>query len=326
MIGEEIMKKDPSTNLVVYLAGGGNGRSKDKGLCEPVLHNIFNQNACTMRPAACAAIVRHEMGHSFGMKHEWTGSSGPCGPRGTVMRDNKRPEWSVCEENQFRDMYTKRHAKWCMEEYPTACTAMEKKATSEKPLQIEEMTGLVRGLSDAVTLHDWKLAKKIIIDFINKGEDVNTADGSGRTHLYWAADLGYKDLVTQLIDLGADVNLADKRKYTPLHRAIIKGHRDIAGLLINNSADVDARNKWGWSPLHEAASHGHKKVSSLLIHKGADIDANNNDKESPLHLAARKGRKDVTTLLLENDADVHHADKRKYTPLHRAAIRGMARL
>merc|ERR1711963_593609 len=178
------------------------------------------------------------------MSHEWSSDSGPCGRRGTVMRDNKRPEWSVCEVNQFRQLYTRRHEKWCMEEYPTACTAMEKNATSEKTLQIKERTGFVRGLSDAVALRDWKLAKQ----FISRGEDVNSADGSGRTQLYWAAYLGDKDLVTQLIDLGADVNLADKYKYTPLHRAAIEGHRDIAALLIDNSADVDTRDKWGYSP------------------------------------------------------------------------------
>ena len=152
-------------------------------------------------------------------------------------------------------------------------------------------------LEGAVALRDWNLARKFIRDFIDKGEDVNTADGSGRTHLYWAADLGYKDLVTQLINLGADVNLADKRKYTPLHRAAIKGHRDIAALLIDNSADVDSRDEWGYSPLHLAARDGHKKVAFLLIRRGADIEAKTDGGESPLDVAVRNGRDNVAALL-----------------------------
>ena len=94
-----------------------------------------------------------------------------------------------------------------MDEYPTACTAMESNATSEKTFQIEERTGFVRGLKEAILdLHDMNLARK----FIQDGEDVNAADGSGRTTLYWVADRGHKEkIATFLINLGADVNLAD---------------------------------------------------------------------------------------------------------------------
>ena len=50
---------------------------------------------------------------------------------------------------------------------------------------------------------------------LENGADVNHADGSGKTHLYWKVDLGNIVLARQLIENGADVNNYPRAGYGP---------------------------------------------------------------------------------------------------------------
>ena len=51
---------------------------------------------------------------------------------------------------------------------------------------------------------------------LEKGADVNYANGDGRTSLMRASKRGYEEIVKLLIDNGADVRLRDNKNKTPL--------------------------------------------------------------------------------------------------------------
>ena len=51
--------------------------------------------------------------------------------------------------------------------------------------------------------------KEIIKILVNAGEDVNVKDGSGRTPVFCAAEVGSPEAVLALLDLGADAKILD---------------------------------------------------------------------------------------------------------------------
>ena len=65
---------------------------------------------------------------------------------------------------------------------------------------------------------------------------VNSADESGHTALYWAADRGHASVITCLIKHGADLNVQGEDGQTALHCAIVCEYEDVVGLLLDAGA------------------------------------------------------------------------------------------
>ena len=58
---------------------------------------------------------------------------------------------------------------------------------------------------------------------LDRGVDVDGADGQGRTALYYASGYGQTAAATLLLDRGADVERAQREGVTPLYvRAVLK--------------------------------------------------------------------------------------------------------
>ena len=89
-----------------------------------------------------------------------------------------------------------------------------------------------------------------------------------------AARDGDAERVRSLLDRGAEVNLAQGDGMTPLHWAAERGHASVADLLISASADVEAKTRIGsYTPLHLASRGGHSGVVQRLLEAGADARA-----------------------------------------------------
>ncbi len=121
-----------------------------------------------------------------------------------------------------------------------------------------------------------------------------------------AAREGDAARVRSQLDRGAEVNLAQGDGMTPLHWAAERGHASVVDLLISASADVEAKTRIGsYTPLHLASRGAHSGVVQRLLEAGADAGAaTTNSGVTPLHLAAGAiNGEDAVAALLEQGAD-----------------------
>ena len=86
------------------------------------------------------------------------------------------------------------------------------------------------------------------------GNIVQQRDEHGRTLLYMASKSGFYDTCNLLLQKGADVNEAQGDGSTPLHGAAYFGHELVVGLLLQHGAKSDIRNQWGNTAVDESAT------------------------------------------------------------------------
>ncbi|XP_068149790.1 protein phosphatase 1 regulatory subunit 12B isoform X11 [Drosophila tropicalis] len=192
-----------------------------------------------------------------------------------------------------------------------------------------------------------------------------------------------KDEVIQLLEQGADINTANVDGLTALHQACIDDNLDMVEFLVEHGADINRQDNEGWTPLHATASCGFVSIARYLVENGAEVAAVNSDGDlaldlaidvqhlgmidymekvvqelnidveqarkaeelamlsdakkwlrsdaaevdrphpktgaTPLHVAAAKGYKNVLSLLLAGRGNVDRQDNDGWTPLHAAA-------
>ncbi|XP_060659972.1 protein phosphatase 1 regulatory subunit 12A isoform X3 [Drosophila nasuta] len=96
---------------------------------------------------------------------------------------------------------------------------------------------------------------------------------------------GDKDDVLQLIDDGADINTANVDGLTALHQACIDDKLDMVEFLVTHGADINRQDNEGWTPLHATASCGFVSIAQYLVEHNADVAAVNSDGDLALDLA-----------------------------------------
>jgi hypothetical protein len=147
----------------------------------------------------------------------------------------------------------------------------------------------------------------------------------GYLALQWAALNNRVAAATVLLERGADVNGADGQGQTALHWAAVRGAVPAAELLLRSGARMDRADSRGYTPAHVAAQYGHTPVLyHFAVRWACDMEALDGDGRSALHWTAYKGFPDALRLLLFLDADPLRADREGCTPLHWAAIKGNA--
>lgn len=129
------------------------------------------------------------------------------------------------------------------------------------------------------------------------------------------------ELFHLLLNRGADVNLADGNGTTALMGVSSVGEVRAAKLLISKGAKINARNNEGRTALMQAASSDVETVK-FLVSKGAVINAKDNDGVTALMLAAYSTREggsytssDIVRYLLSKNVRVDAADKNGNTAL-----------
>jgi len=143
--------------------------------------------------------------------------------------------------------------------------------------------------------------------------------------LQWAALNNRVAAATLLLERGADVNGADGQGQTALHWAAVRGAVPVSELLLRAGARLDRADSRGYTPCHVAAQYGHAPVLfHYAVRWDANLDVLDGDGRTPLHWAAYKGFADALRLLLMLDGESLRADSEGCTPLHWAAIKGNA--
>jgi ankyrin repeat protein len=79
-----------------------------------------------------------------------------------------------------------------------------------------------------------------LLEFVDHGLPVDSADPDGNTLLMLAAYHGHADTAGALVERGADVDLRNNRDQSPVAGALFKGEPDVVRVLVAAGADLDA--------------------------------------------------------------------------------------
>ncbi len=139
---------------------------------------------------------------------------------------------------------------------------------------------------------------------LDRGADVNAAQGDGMTGLHWAAKYGNAEMAAMLIGAGANPEAVTRLgEHTPLHVASTAGHASVVSVLVEAGADANASTTTGATPLHFAAASGSGEAVEVLLARGAEPDAREPQwGQTPLMFAAAADRVDAITALLDGGA------------------------
>ena len=142
-----------------------------------------------------------------------------------------------------------------------------------------------------------------------------TFDESERTAVSAASEHGHLDIVRLLVAHGADVDRGDPLGNTPVFYAAKMGYADVVGCLIGAGARLGCLScaHSGDTPLTVAVRRGHVEVVRTLLLAGGrrcDVDAfvragESDDTDTALTLAARTGQSEIVrTLLVDGTCQV----------------------
>ncbi|XP_069685687.1 ankyrin-3-like isoform X5 [Periplaneta americana] len=140
-----------------------------------------------------------------------------------------------------------------------------------------------------------------VIEYLDSGVDINTANANGLNALHLAAKDGHLEIVTDLLKRGATVDAATKKGNTALHIASLAGQEEVVKLLVKQGASVNVQSQNGFTPLYMAAQENHDDVVKFLLSKGANQSLATEDGFTPLAVAMQQGHDKVVAVLLEND-------------------------
>jgi ankyrin repeat protein len=140
---------------------------------------------------------------------------------------------------------------------------------------------------------------------LQKGVDVNAADGDGSTALHWAAASGNLEMTQALLKAGAQVT-AETRigAITPLLMAARGGHAAVIEALLAAGASANEANANGTTALMMAAGSGSPDAVTLLLDRGANPNAKDvTNGQTALMFAAARNRTEAIRVLLARHAD-----------------------
>ena len=167
-------------------------------------------------------------------------------------------------------------------------------------------------LIEAVQRHDG-VAVNALLD---RGADINAAEGDGTTALHWAAQLDDLATVELLLEAGAAAAAANRFNVTPLELAANNGNGEIVARLLAAGAAPNALSREGQTPLMSAALNGRVGAVDALLAHGAAVDAAESYRgQTALMLAAGEGNVEAAGALIAAGANVQAKSKSGFTPL-----------
>ena len=155
------------------------------------------------------------------------------------------------------------------------------------------------------------LAEHLIAEY---PEHVSARGGSQLTPIHAAALAGQADILSLLIQHGADVNTRGRTDCTPLFLALENARLEAGQFLLNHGANIDVRNEFNNTALIHAIMENNIEFARMLVEREAVINVRCQGDMTPLHWAADGGGIEVARLLLEHGADVNACDKDGNTP------------
>jgi len=139
-----------------------------------------------------------------------------------------------------------------------------------------------------------------VVDLLQRGMDINTADPAGNTLLMIAARNNNIELVRFLSANRAGVNRRNRFGDTAILLAAIRGHLEASKLLMESGALIDPG---GWNVLHYASFAESDEVLRWALGLGLDLNRKAPNGMTALMLAARQGKLEMVKALADAGAD-----------------------
>lgn len=139
--------------------------------------------------------------------------------------------------------------------------------------------------------------------------------------LYWAARLGFSQLVAHLLTKGYNANEPFRNNETPVLAAISQGHTGIVRQLMMADGQPGAGPGEQQSPLHDAAYNGGTERVRVLLSAGVGVNQQDRHFRTPLYMAVKGGHPEIVRLLIERGAQVNtYGIPTPPPPLHTAVV------
>ena len=153
-------------------------------------------------------------------------------------------------------------------------------------------------------------------------QDVNSADATGRTALWYAAALGDAGTVGILLNQQARSDIADIDGLTPLHAAASRGQAAVIESLLVQRADASATTIDGNTPLMLAAAAKCSACITALAPQKNGINAANRFGDTALIFATRVADAKAVRVLMGAGADPLARNGRRETAVSIAENQG----
>jgi ankyrin repeat protein len=132
---------------------------------------------------------------------------------------------------------------------------------------------------------------------LEKGADVEHADGSGRTALHLLSWFGHHEAIPLLLQSHAKIDVCDDSGHTALHFASWFDHIECCKVLIEGHCALDIKDKTGRTPLHFAVHHNHASIATLLLESGANAKIRDCDGKTPEAIAVADEKVEIVEIL-----------------------------
>ena len=139
--------------------------------------------------------------------------------------------------------------------------------------------------------------------------DVNIADLSGRTPIFYAVEQNQEDALRTLLSLGANVNAQDHNGVTALMRASAKNRQDCVNILLKqkgvdpNLKDFQDRTAIIYSVYAEELA-----PAQALLKAGADLNVRDSSQNTPLMSAVKAKNDRMALFFIQQGADLTAAN------------------
>jgi len=131
---------------------------------------------------------------------------------------------------------------------------------------------------------------------------------------------GNRKVALERIRAGADVNEAQPDGTRPIHWAVYKVDYELIEALVAKKARVGVTNAFGATPLAEAVRLSDARMVKMLLDAGAGVEAANEDGQTALMMAIKTGDLPIAEMLVKAGAKVNVVEKfQNQTPLMWAA-------
>src|SRR5678815_5272121 len=120
---------------------------------------------------------------------------------------------------------------------------------------------------------------------------------------------GNRKVALEKIRSGADVNEAQPDGTRPIHWAVYRVDYELIAALIAKKAKVDVTNEFGSAPLAEAVKLADARMVKMLLDAGAGVEGANEDGQTALMLAIKTGELPIVEMLLKAGANVNAVEK-----------------
>lgn len=105
--------------------------------------------------------------------------------------------------------------------------------------------------------------------------DIPVGDGTSRTALHAASNMGFSSIVQLLLEKKAGPKTTDISQYTPLHLAVRNGHLGATELLLKHKANPNQSDDQGQVPINDAVAKDRFDLVSKLLEHGSLVNVRN---------------------------------------------------